>query len=329
MAIDAFRRPDLSIIVVTHQGRDKALDVLQAAHERLGPITAEWLVVDSGSTDGTPDAVEAVFPHIVVFRRPNIGFAAANNVALRVARGRPLLALNPDMEIASGTLAELVAQMDARPEVGVASAVTYYPDGLHQPTIRRFPTPGRQLGEALMLTRWRAFERLQEEDKVEAHYGQEQRADWVAGGFMLVRREAYEQAGGFDERFFLFSEETDWCTRIRAAGWDIRHLPGMVLVHHTGRAMRPDLFAQNSYAKVLYARKHMSPRAAAAFRAAIALRHAVRYAGFAPRARSRPELGQRVAAERRALRVVLGVEPPPYVPYAERPADPAPLAVAA
>ena len=325
----AFRRPDLSIVVVTHQGRDKALEVLEAAHERLGPIRAEWLVVDSGSTDGTPDAIEAVFPHIVVFRRPNIGFAAANNVALRVARGRHLLALNPDMEIVEGTLAELVAQMDARPEVGVASAVTYYPDGLHQPTIRRFPSPARQLGEALTLTKLRAFERLQEEDKVEAHYASEQRADWVAGGFMLVRREAYEQTGGFDERFFLFSEETDWCYRIRAAGWDIRHLPGMVLTHHTGRASRPDLYAQNSYAKVLYARKHMTPAAASGFRAALALRHAVRYAGFAPRARSRPDLEQRVAAERRALRVVLGLEPPPYRPYAESPAAAEPLAVAA
>ena len=144
---------------------------------------------------------------------------------------------------------------------------------------------------------------------------------------MLVRREAYEQAGGFDERFFLFSEETDWCSRIRAAGWEIRHLPGLVLTHHTGAGHAARPVAQNSYAKLLYARKHMSPARATAFRAALALRHGLRWAGFA--ARRTPGEEQRVAAERQALRVVLGVDPPPYVPYAERAPDPVPLAVAA
>ena len=317
-AIENLRRPDISIIIVSHEGRDKVLDVLRAAHAKAGPIDVEWLVVDSGSTDGTPDAVEREFPHVAVTRRPNIGFAAANNIALAAARGRYLLALNPDMEIVDGTLADLVAEMDRRPEVGVGSAVTHYPDGTLHATIRRFPSPTRQLGEALLLNRLSALRWLQEEEMRLDAYETEQSADWLVGGFLLVRREAFEQAGGFDERFFLFSEETDWCLRIRAAGWDIRHFPTMRLTHHTGRAARPDLFAQNSYSKVLFARKHFTRPAALGFRAALALRHAVRYAGFAPRAQRRPELRQRAAAERLALRVVLGVEAPPFRPYADR-----------
>ena len=124
--------------------------------------------------------------------------------------------------------------------------------------MRRFPSPSRQLGEALMLSRVPAFVRLQEEEKRLPLYDTERSADWLAGGFLLVRREAVDAAGGLDERFFLFSEETDWCRRVRVAGWDIRHFPTMRLTHHTGRASRPDLYAQNSYSKLLYARKHFT-----------------------------------------------------------------------
>jgi GT2 family glycosyltransferase len=311
-------RPEVSIIVVSHQGRDRVLQVLRAAHAATGPIDVEWFLVDSGSSDGTPEAVEREFPGVAVTRRPNIGFAAGNNIALAQARGRYVLLLNPDMEIVQGTLAELVAEMDAHPEVGIGSAVTYYPDGRLHATMRRFPSPSRQLGEALMLTRLPAFRAMQEEESREDVYSTERSADWVAGGFLFVRRDVVEQVGGLDERFFLFSEETDWCHRVRTAGWDIRHFPSMRLTHHTGRAARPDLYAQNSHSKLLYARKHFTRPGRLLFRAALALRHAVRYAGFAPRAPRRPELRQRVEAERLALKVVLGVSAPPHRPYAER-----------
>jgi GT2 family glycosyltransferase len=310
-------RPDLSVIVVTHEGRELALRVLEIAKRATGPITTEWIVVDSGSTDGTPDAIERAFPDVAVMRRPNIGFAAGNNVALEAARGRYVLLLNPDLEIASGTLAQLVAALDACPGVGIGSSTTHYPDGELQPSIRRFPSPVRQLGEALMLTRLRWFEHLQEDVWRADAYEREQSADWLSGSFLIARREAVEQAGGLDERFFLFSEETDWCRRVRAAGWDIRHYPMLRLTHHTGRTERPDLFAQNSYSKVLYARKHFGPVARTAFRGALALRHAVRWAAFALPARRRPELRERVEAERLALLVVVGLTPPRYRPYAE------------
>jgi N-acetylglucosaminyl-diphospho-decaprenol L-rhamnosyltransferase len=311
-------RPDLSVIVVTHQGRDLALRILRTGQAAAGPIDVEWLVVDSGSTDGTPDAIERELPGVTVIRRPNIGFAAANNVGLRVARGRYMLLLNPDLEIVEGTLAQLVAEMDQRPGVGITSSITHYPDGELQMSIRRFPSPARQLGEALMLTRLPGLSHLQEDESREERYGHEQSADWLSGSFLLARREAVEQAGGMDERFFLFSEETDWCRRVRTAGWDIRHLPTLRLTHHTGRTERPDLFAQNSYSKVLYARKHFGPLARGTFRAALALRHAVRWVGLALPALRRPELRERVAAERLALLVVLGLEAPRYRPYAER-----------
>src|SRR6185436_4634418 len=141
--------PDLSVIVVTHDGAERALATLASARDATGDIVAEWHVVDSGSTDGTPAAIEQRFPEIALTRLQNVGFAAGNNVALREARGRYVLFLNPDIEIVAGTFADLVAALDARPQVGAASVVQTWPDGTLQRTIRRFPTPVRQLGEAL------------------------------------------------------------------------------------------------------------------------------------------------------------------------------------
>jgi Glycosyl transferase family group 2 len=148
----------------------------------------------------------------------------------------------------------------------------------------------------------------------EAHYAREVSADWLVGSFLLVRADALADVGLFDERFFLFSEETDWCHRFRAAGWEIRHLPRARLVHHTGRMLRPDLYAQNSYSKVLYAQKHFRAAGRSTFRAALALRHAVRVAMLAPLALVRPDRRLRLRAERQALAVVAGLTPPPFRP---------------
>jgi GT2 family glycosyltransferase len=306
--------PDLSVVVVTHNGRDLAVRTLRAARERLGAISAEWLVVDSGSTDGTADAVEAAFPDIEVLRLPNVGFAAGNNTVLPRTRGRHVLLLNPDMEITDGTLADLVAAMDARPEVGASSVIQVWPEGGVQPTIRRFPSPGRQLSEALMLPRLPGLSGVQEEEQRLGAYHEEVSCDWLVGGFLCVRRVAIQQVGGLDERFFLFSEEADWCLRLREGGWDVRHLPLMTATHHTGRSARPDLFAQNSFSKLLYARKHFRAPARLAFHFALVLRHAVRLALLAPQLALRPALRSRASAERRALSVLLGLDPPPFSP---------------
>ena len=97
-------RPDLSVIVVTHNGREMALRTLRSALAAAGPLPIEWLVVDAGSADGTPDAIERELAQVQVLRRENRGFAASNNVALTRAKGRYVLLLNPDVEIRSGTL---------------------------------------------------------------------------------------------------------------------------------------------------------------------------------------------------------------------------------
>jgi GT2 family glycosyltransferase len=305
-------RPDLSVIVVTHNRPELALLTLRTARAAIRELTVQWIVVDSGSSDGTPETIAAAYPDVELLREQNIGFAAANNRGLQLVRGRYVLLLNPDVETTTGTYDELVATLDARPEIGVASVVQNNPDGSLQHSIRRFPSPSLAFGEALAASRWTPLRRWREEEPRAPLYRTDVPVDWLVGAFLIARANALAQVGGLDERFFLYSEETDWCFRFHRAGWQVAHLPVMAVTHHTGHAPRADLCAQLSYAKVLFARKHYGRARTVAIRAALALRHALRVAAGAVLGRVRPEQRARAAAERHALAVVLGLAEPPF-----------------
>ncbi len=308
-------RPDLTAIVVTHNGRELALRTLRSALAARGGATVEWIVVDAGSGDGTADAIEREFAEVTVLRAENRGFAASNNLALLRARGRYVLLLNPDVEFRSGTLADLVAAMDARPGVGLASVVQVDAEGELQPSIRRFPSPLRSFGEALFAAHWPLLRSWQELETRPSRYRREGRADWLVGAFLIARAEAVEAVGPLDDRFFLYSEEVDWCYRFWQAGWPVAHLPTITVTHHCGGRSRGDLMAQLSHSRLLFARKHYGPARRAGIRAGLALGHLVRIAVYAPFARLRPACAERVAAERAGLRVVLGRSRPPLGPY--------------
>lgn len=302
---------DLSVVVVTHHGAEMAITTLQSARKALGTISAEWLVVDSGSTDDTAERVAAAVPEARVFVGPNVGFAAANNVAIARARGRYVLLLNPDVEILRGTLAELVAGMDERPEVAVLGPIQTGADGRLLFSQRRDPSPLRRFGEALQLWRVPGLHRLQEPVREPAAYHVERPADWLSGAFLLVRRAALELVGPLDERFFLFSEEVDWCLRFRHAGWQVLHVPWMKVLHHVGSAESPRLTAQMDFSRTLYAQKHFGPARRAAFRLAMLGYHLVRVSGMAPRAVVGRGRRARLTGEWWALRILLGLTDAP------------------
>jgi len=303
--------------MVTHNRPELALMTLRSALAAIGALTVEWIVIDSGSSDDTPQAIEDAYPEMAVRREPNIGFAAANNLGLARARGRYVLLLNPDVETTVGTYEQLVATLDAQADIGVASVVQRAPDGSLQYSIRRFPSVRLSLGEAFGAARLRPLRRWREEQVDPALYHRQSSADWLVGAFLIARAEAIARVGGLDERFFLYSEETDWCYRFHRAGWRVEHLPSMSVVHHTGHAPGADLSAQLSYAKILFARKHYRRGRAAAIRASLALRHGLR-AGFAATVgKVRPRWGGRAGVERRALAVVLGASEAPFARKAQ------------
>lgn len=302
--------PDLSVIVVTHNGCQMALATLRSARASLGDITCQWLVVDSGSTDGTPDVIEREFGDVLVLRSANRGFAAGNNAALPHASGRYVLLLNPDVEIERGTLADLVTALDRRPDVGVASVLQRSTEGRLLPSIRRFPTPARGLGEALGVARIPLLNRVQELDTVLEHYAEERSVDWLVGAFLLVRREAIDNVGPLDDGFFLYAEEVDWCRRFRHGGWDVRHLPIVTVTHHEGNSAQPAMFAQLAHSRRRFAYKHFGWPSAIGIHATLVFARLLRLAVLTPMALLRPTLWRRVRAEAFGLAVLCGAAPP-------------------
>jgi GT2 family glycosyltransferase len=302
---------DLAIIIISTNEAKWLGPCLSTVYDHVGTATVQVIVVDNQSTDGTREFVETTFPQAKVISSHNGGFGYANNRGWESADARYALFLNPDTEVVDGTFGELVRALDDRPDVGLAGVRQLTSDGELYPSMRRFPNAARALGEALCSERWPvrprwAGERVREMDA----YAVEQECDWTVGAFMLARREALMSAGIMDERFFLQCEEPDLCLRMKRAGWSVRHLPIMTIVHHAGKAGRdPRMAAQDAYARWQYAHKHFSAAHRALYLTAIGTRHAVRGAmpGLnADRARER-----RIAA-RRALRTLIDPGRPPF-----------------
>ena len=212
---------------------------------------------------------------------------------------RYVLFLNPDTEILEGTFADLVGMMDARPTVGLVGVRQVTPDGRLDTTIRRFPNALRALGDALSAERLpRRPHWLGERELDPASYEREFGCDWTSGSFMLVRREAIESAGYFDERYFMYSDETDLCRRIKTAGWEVRHLPQMTILHHDGKAgVNPKIDSLGAHTRMMYARKFFSPAHRAAYLGAVMLRHLLRSV-YAGRRRDRAAEARREPAAR-------------------------------
>ena len=314
---------DIAIITVSTNEAQWIRPCLRTVFEHMGDVSADVVVVDNDSRDGTAAVVAGEFPEARVVRSRNHGFSHANNRALMTCDARYVLFLNPDTEIVEGTFEELVAAMDARPTVGLIGVRQVDGEGRLDTTIRRFPNAIRAIGDAFSAERLPGRPRwLGERELDPAAYESETACDWTSGSFMLARREAIESAGFLDERFFMYSDETDLCRRIKTAGWEIRHLPLMTIIHHEGKAgVKPSIESLSAHTRIVYARKHFSPAHRALYSGAVMLRHSLRsvYAG-------RGELGRRRRdANRQVVKTLLGRAPVPHGPpsrFSVRIADP-------
>lgn len=297
---------DVCAIVVSHNGRRWLDACLGSLFDHAGDIDLDVIVVDNGS-DGSAAYAEERFEGVRTVSCANHGFGHANNRALEIADARYVLFINPDTEVLSGSLAELVANFDRWPRVGLAGARQLRADGSLAPSIRRFPSAPNMLAEAFGIERVPGLRRLLGERELNPHrYDREGPCDWTSGSFMFARREALEACGWFDERFFLYSEETDLCWRLKKAGWEVVHTPRMTICHYEDdRRGSPELEAQAVYSRIQFARKHFS-QSAVDYRWALGLRYALR-AGR-PLSRGTPSAKRRAA--RAALRTVISEEPP-------------------
>jgi N-acetylglucosaminyl-diphospho-decaprenol L-rhamnosyltransferase len=298
---------DLAVITVSTNETHWLRRGLPSVFEHAGDVKLDVVVVDNSSTDGTREFVESEFPEARVVTSENLGFGHANNCAAITCDAPYVLFLNPDTEILEGTFRDLLGAMERQPDVGLAGVIQQTADGATIPTIRYFPSVTRSLCEAFGSERWPVrphWARGRELDMT--RYTFELDCDWTSGSFMLARREALLAAGLLDERFFMYSEEPDLCLRMKRAGWRVRHLPAMTILHHGKVGVRPRMAAQDAYARRQYAQKHFSKPHASAFMVAVGVGYLLR--AVSPRA----EDAAKREASLLALRTLAGTTPPPF-----------------
>ena len=251
---------DVSVVVVTYNALpwvERALDSVRG-HETI--------VVDHGSTDGTLELVRERFPDARLIEQENKGLGGGSNAGMRVASGDYFLLLNSDAWALDHAVERLVAFAEEHPEAAVVGPRLLYPDGSLQRSVRGDPTLWRLATEYFFLRKLAPRTRA-----LNAFYGaafahdEVREAEFVMGSVMLVRREAADTVGLFDEDFFMFSEETDWCYRFRQAGWKVLFTPEAEFVHVGGATTRQNwgpMFREQIRGHVRFLAKHRGPKEA-------------------------------------------------------------------
>jgi N-acetylglucosaminyl-diphospho-decaprenol L-rhamnosyltransferase len=228
------------------------------------PVMAEVIVVDNASTDGSAEMVVADFPWVhLVASDTNRGFSGGNNQGLTLVRGQHVFFLNPDTEVVGDALRTMMAYMTAHPEIGALGPELRYGDGQLQPSRRRFPTFGTALFESTPLAwRWpqnRWARRYHMADQpLPGPDEPAQSVDWLVGAAIMTSRDVLDQVGGFDEGYFMYSEELDWCRRVAKAGWPIAFLPSARVIHYEGKSSEQVVTARHirfQSSKIRYFRK--------------------------------------------------------------------------
>jgi GT2 family glycosyltransferase len=277
----------VSIVVVSFEARS----VLERCLSALTDGGHEVIVVDNASGDGSPDLVRERFPDVrLIEASANIGFGAANNLGIRAATHPLVLLCNSDAWPVGDAIDRLVAVARERPRAAGIGPRLSDEDRSLQRSVRGFPTVWRLATEYLFLRKLAPGSRA-----LNAFYGagfdhrSEREAEFLTGAVLLCRRDVLLEVGGFDERFFMFSEEVDLCYRLRRAGWSVLFTPAAEFVHLGGASTRPrwgSMFREQLRGHLLFLDKHHGARTAA--RARTLLLAALRLRGLLfPGARGR------------------------------------------
>ena len=242
---------DVSVVVVTFNSHEWIERCLESVRRY------ETIVVDNGSSDGTPELVRERFPDARVVEQENLGMGAGNNAGMRLAAGRHFLLLNSDAWVVGDAVERLARFADEHPDAAVVGPRLLNPDGSLQRSVRGFPTLWRLATEYLFLRKLAPRSRA-----LNAFYAggfdhdEVREVDWLFGACLFVRREAADQVGLFDEDFFMFSEETDWAYRFRQAGWNVYFFPGAEVVHVGSGSHSGSLWVENVRSHLRFFAKH-------------------------------------------------------------------------
>jgi GT2 family glycosyltransferase len=255
---------DISILIVSFNTRELTLACLASVYENTRRVSFEVIVVDNASHDGSAQAIREAFPDVqVIDNDTNRGFAAACNSAASGARGSHLLLLNPDTALEDDGISRALDELRRRPDVGALGVRTLYADGTLNPTSCFGPislwglfTNATGLSALLSRSPWLNTMDLGGWDR-----DSDREVATITGCFLMIRSELWRELGGFDERFFMYSEDVDLSARIRARGKKCLFFAGASIVHFGGRSenIRAEKMVKVHGARVQYLRKHWKP----------------------------------------------------------------------
>lgn len=253
----------LSIIIVSWNTRELLDHCLRSIYEN--PVSGDYeiWIVDNSSSDRSVEMVKEKYPEVkLIENQHNPGFAAANNQAIRVSEGKYILLLNPDTELKSDALNQLIQFMEQHPKAGGAGAMLILPDGSVQQSCHPSLSLGRELWRLFHLDKLHAIGSYEMEkwDKQAAR-----EVDGLQGAALILRRQALAQVGLLDEDYFMYTEEVDLCYRLRKAGWRLYWLPEAKVLHYCGQSTKlvmEKMFMALYESRIKYFRKHNGPTAA-------------------------------------------------------------------
>jgi len=254
---------DVSIIIVAWNVRELLHNCLKSVYEQTKGINFEVIYVDNASKDGSVEMVTKEFPEVRVIKNTeNEGFIKANNQGIQIAKGRYVLLLNSDTVILGNAIAKTVRFADANPEAAVIGCKVLNPDMTLQRTCFMYPS---------ILNLFLAATYLHKIFPKSKFFGRERMTWWdfdsvrevetVCGCFSLVRKEAIEQVGLMDERYFVYGDDPDWCYRFKKNGWEIMFTPDAQIIHYgsqTTGQIRKDFRLQLEGSRLIFMRLHRS-----------------------------------------------------------------------
>jgi GT2 family glycosyltransferase len=241
------RQMELSVVIVNYNGGELFERCVASLYEHAPSRSFEVIVVDNGSTDGSPDRLAIAHPGVRLIRQPaNIGLAKAFNRGVSLMSGRYLLSLDDGTSVLPGAMDALLDFMDANPAVGAAGARLYDPDMTVQPVARRFPHPlnavfGRRSIATRLFPNVSLVRRYLMPEFADSR--QPFAVDWCSSAALIVRRAVISHVGAMDPKYFVYWVDADWCFRMRKAGWNIFCVPQARVVHlenlRTGHRPQP------------------------------------------------------------------------------------------
>lgn len=222
---------DISFIIVNWNTRDILRNCLNSIYKTVKDIDYEVYVVDNNSTDGSQEAVKKDFPDVnLIENKTNTGFGHANNQAFDVMQGKYAVLLNTDAVLKENAIKDLLGFMDKHPKAGIAGVQLLNDDGSKQNSIDNFPSIETEILNKSLLRLLFPNKYLSKN----RNYDKPVEVDSVIGACMMVRKEAMDEVGLFDEDYFFFLEETDWCSRMEKKGWSVYHVPEARVFHLSG-----------------------------------------------------------------------------------------------